>query len=350
MKKRAGKARKVILTAVVSVLVIIVALAVTAGIVLHDRIATVSSLKSVGNLRTLNYQQDYYLDKALSSQIDSDKKLFKFISDNLLFGYQLKGSSDEYACSAFTTESENGQYLVGRIFDAPDAMDAISVYTHPENGYASIATTADVLLGIGEVYKIPGDSFWGKATLLAAPYFCVDGVNEKGLSVSALNLDMEETHEDNGKPDLLLTVAIRLLLDRAATVDEAVELLGQYDYHSHHGWTQHLYIADASGKSAAVEWRKGKMKTAESRDCTNFELTSQSSVKKPTGNCDRFDILYDSLKAKPKNSTEDAFRLLKSVNQEITEWSVVYNLTEFTADYAVDSDYKNTIHLSPKDY
>lgn len=41
MKKRAGKARKVILTAVVSVLVIIVALAVTAGIVLHDRIATV---------------------------------------------------------------------------------------------------------------------------------------------------------------------------------------------------------------------------------------------------------------------------------------------------------------------
>ena len=64
----------------------------------------------------------------------------------------------------------------------------------------------------------------------------------------------------------------------------------------------------------------------------------------------RFDILYDSLKAKPKNSTEDAFRLLKSVNQEITEWSVVYNLTEFTADYAVDSDYKNTIHLSPKDY
>ncbi len=42
MKKRAGKARKVILTAVVSVLVIIVALAVTAGIVLHDRIATVS--------------------------------------------------------------------------------------------------------------------------------------------------------------------------------------------------------------------------------------------------------------------------------------------------------------------
>ncbi len=92
------------------------------------------------------------------------------------------------------------------------------------------------------------------------------------------------------------------------------------------------------------------MKTAESRVCTNFELTSQSSVKKPTGNCDRFDILYDSLKAKPKNSTEDAFRLLKSVNQEITEWSVVYNLTEFTADYAVDSDYKNTIHLSPKDY
>ena len=33
-----------------------------------------------------------------------------------------------------------------------------------------------------------------------------------------------------------------------------------------------------------------------------------------------------------------------------TEWSVVYNLTDFSADYAVNMEYDQVYHLNPKDF
>jgi len=50
-----------------------------------------------------------------------------------------------------------------------------------------------------------------------------------------------------------------LLLDRAATVDEAVALLKQYDMHSSLASAHHFSIADASGRSAVVEYRGEKI-------------------------------------------------------------------------------------------
>ena len=69
--------------------------------------------------------------------------------------------------------------------------------------------------------------------------------------------DDEETHQRSDKPDLTTTTAIRLLLDRAADVDEAVALLGQYDMNSSIGSAHHLSIADASGRSVVVEYVNG---------------------------------------------------------------------------------------------
>ena len=52
-----------------------------------------------------------------------------------------------------------------------------------------------------------------KARLLAAPYTCMDGINEKGLVVADLMAgDKENTQQDTEKPDLTTTTAIRLLL------------------------------------------------------------------------------------------------------------------------------------------
>ena len=50
----------------------------------------------------------------------------------------------------------------------------------------------------------------------------------------------EETHQQTEKPDLTTTTAIRLLLDQAANVDEAVALLGQYDMNSSIG-SSHIF-------------------------------------------------------------------------------------------------------------
>ena len=138
-------------------------------------------------------------------------------------------------------------------------------------------------------------------------------------------------------PDVTVTMVIRLLLDHAATVDEAIELLEKYDIHTGHGWTQHIFIADANGDAAVAEWYNDKMKVVNYNVCTNFRMSNQSLNGDYSGQCDRFDLLDDALIEKPENTAEDSMKLLEAVRQEykeyniFTEWSVVYNLTDFSA-------------------
>ena len=88
---------------------------------------------------------------------------------------------------------------------------------------------------------------------LAALYAPLDGMNEAGLAVS-VNLieDSDNIEQDTDKPDITTTTAIRLLLDKAANVDEALDLLRQYDLHSSMGMMIHFALADSAGRSVAV--------------------------------------------------------------------------------------------------
>ena len=60
---------------------------------------------------------------------------------------------------------------------------------------------------------------------LTAPFICLDGVNEKGVSIAVLTLPSDPTMHDTGKPKLATSLLFRLVLDRAATTDEALELI-----------------------------------------------------------------------------------------------------------------------------
>jgi len=354
MKKK-SKAKRIIKISLFSLLGMLVVTIAAAAFILYGRIATMASIKHVGSdLYTMNFQQDYHLDKALESNIKTENDLLKFVCDDMFFGYQIDGNLEKYACSAFVTKTPDGKYLGGRSFGL-GGTDTICVYTHPNNGYASITTASTDMLNVGEGSAYATTSLEGRAAMLAAPYLGVDGVNEKGLFAALLDLDMGETHMDTGNPDLTVTMAIRLLMDRAATVDEAVELLGNYDIHTGHGWTQHIFVADASGDGAVIEWHKGKMKFVKSPICTNFRLTTGLAELGPTGNCERFDTLYKALGEKSENTAEDAMDLLEDVKQEVdenihTEWSIVYHLTDFSMDISVDMDFDNVYHLDIKDF
>ena len=71
---------------------------------------------------------------------------------------------------------------------------------------------------------------------LAALYAPLDGMNEAGLAVSVNMIqDGEAIEQDTEKPDITTTTAIRLLLNQASDVEEALKLLGQYDMHSSMG-------------------------------------------------------------------------------------------------------------------
>ena len=47
---------------------------------------------------------------------------------------------------------------------------------------------------------------------------------------------------------------LRMVLDYADSVEEAVEMISQYDLHDSAGTSYHYMIADSTGKSAILEW------------------------------------------------------------------------------------------------
>ena len=353
--KKTSKAKKVIKITVLSILGVIAAALIIISNILYGRVSTISSVKQLGEgMYTVNYRHDYQLDKALESGIDDERSLLKFICDEMYFGYQVDSNIEKYACSAFVTKTPDEKYLGGRSFGL-GGTDTLCVYTHPSDGYASISTVSTDMLNVGANNAYPTTSLEGRAALLAAPYIAVDGMNEKGLFTALLDLSMGETHMETGNRDLTVTMAVRLLIDRAATVDEAIELLRNYDIHTGHGWTQHLFVGDASGDGAVIEWHKGQMKVVKSPICTNFRLSSKLAQDDPTGMCERFDILHDTLEKHPENTPGDAMDMLEAVKQEYdnnihTEWSIVYHLTDFSMDISVDMDFDNVYHLDIKDF
>ena len=217
MKKK-SKARKIIKMTALSLAGILLASVLTVGIILYGRAATILSVKQAGNqLYTVNFQQNYHLDKALSANIKSVRELLQFICDEFYFGYQVENNVKKFACSAFLSDTPDGKKLVGRNFDF-DATETLSVYTHPSGGYASYSSVDLDVMAVGNPNGTDPMSIEGKIAMLAAPYLCVDGMNEKGLSVSLLDVDFGEEHMHTDNPDLTVTMAIRLLLDRAAAV------------------------------------------------------------------------------------------------------------------------------------
>lgn len=346
------KIRRIIKFTILSIVGIFVLALIIGSCILNGRIRSMMSVKNVGDdLYTMNYKQNYHLDKALKSEIKNEEDLYSFISKEIFFGYEINIDYSKYGCSAFYTSTPDDKQLVGRNFDL-SGTDTLCLYTHPKKGYASISTVSTDMIGVGNGSTYSTKSFMGRAALLASPYLCVDGMNEKGLSASLLDTEIQgETHMNTGKPDLLVTLAIRLLLDRASTVDEAINLLKQYDIHTSHGWTQHIFIADAKGDVAIIEWYKNEMKIVSYPVCTNFRLSNALLDGNYTGYCDRFDLLDNTLKDKGKNGIEDSMNLLEAVKQNkgtYTQWSVVYNLTDFTADYVVNMKYDNVYHINPK--
>ena len=113
MKKK-SRAKKIIKIAALSLSGLILVTLITAGFILYGRIASMMSIKHVGDdLYTMNFQQDYHLDKALAAGIKNDEELLRFVCDDMFFGYQVDGNFSKYGCSAFITPTPDGKYLAG---------------------------------------------------------------------------------------------------------------------------------------------------------------------------------------------------------------------------------------------
>ena len=187
------------------------------------------------------------------------------------------------------------------------------------------------------------------------PYLLMDGMNEKGLAMSVLKLRGDPTLQDTGKNKISTTVALRLVLDRAATVDEALALLDEYDMQSSMPEANfHFLLADASGKAVVLEYLpNGQRMEYDQNYVTNFYLTENVPYA-PVRGKDRYDLIEQTLIFKKGVMSEaEVMALLAVIGQpeteeatSMTQWSVVYNLTDLTGRVAVVREYDNVFRFS----
>ena len=287
----------------------------------------------------------------LDSNSNTSNGLLKWVFDKHFYGmpnlFNIDKSHVGFGCATFAATSPDGKHLFGRNFDLIET-DTLLIYSHPEGAYESIGIADIGIFGVSKDSAVSPDSPLGKLIMTFNPYFVVDGMNEKGVGAGILQLNIDEPHQDNGKPDLLVFVAIRGILDYCASVDEALEMLKSYDIHSDLG-NYHLFITDKSGRYAVVEWLDGEMVVTEHPCCTNSVIAPGKYYDKGNPD-DRKGTIEECLSSGRKVTGEEAMAILDKVhNKQLTEWSCVYNLDDFTVSICLDGDYKTVYNFNVKD-
>ncbi len=301
------------------------------------------------HLSAIRFEGDDFFEMFLESggaSADSDVVAFlaeKLGTSSLSFG------GDSFGCSTMAAESPEGERIFGRNFDW-NHCDALIVQSKPENGYASISTVnTDFIRGLS-FSSLPNE-----AKALIALYAPLDGMNEKGLAVSVNMISDSSTISQNtDKPDITTTTAIRLLLNKAATVDEAIKLLKEYDFHASMNFMVHLAVADADGNSVAVEYIGDEMCVTETPVVTNFYLTEGEKYGIGTEQSHtRYEILQERLRqgAMTMDDVRDALSRVSKGNFgefESTEWSIVFNQTTGEVHYYHRENYENRYTFTVK--
>ena len=161
-------------------------------------------------------------------------------------------------------------------------------------------------------------------------------MNEKGVSIAVLTLDSDPVHQDTGKPTISTTLAIRLVLDRAASTEEAVTLLKSYDMFASSGRDYHFYITDANGDGRVIEY-----------DCNS---NTRELVDTKSEAITNFFILYKD-KVAPNQRNGIYGHALKAASQDPnpveitsnTQWSINYNNTDLTAEIVLRRNWDDVV-------
>lgn len=315
------------------------------------------------NLYSMDVKYDYDLDRVIEYGITDDQSLVDAIVEEAIPILPVQIDVPDFGCSAFTLQEADGDILMGRNYDFRRDTSAMLVYCEPEDGYKSVGFAA--LDNISA--NTPKETMKKKLATLTAPFICLDGMNEKGVSIAVLTLDSEPVHQNTGKPVIGTTLAIRLILDRAASTAEAVELLQQYDMFASSGRDYHFYITDSTGDGRVIEYdcesETRKMVATPVRSVTNFFALYEDQVLPNQRNgiyghgkerYDKMEALFDYEEVYTKDA---AWEALKAAAQEPsaeditsnTQWSIIYDDTNLTAEIILRRNWENVIGYDLKD-
>ncbi|WDZ83056.1 linear amide C-N hydrolase [Micromonospora cathayae] len=224
-------------------------------------------------------------------------------------------------CSLFAALGDPDRPLFARNFDW-EPNPAMVLRTDPPDGYASISLVDISYLGVG-----PDPA--GDPRLLDAPLLPFDGMNERGLAVGLAADDNARAEPVPGRPRVGSVRILRLVLDQAATVAEAVRVFERYNLDFEGGPPLHYLLADATGASAVVEFVDGRMRVQSGRESwralTNVPVIDVPEQRRRDDH--RYGVLAEALtKAGGTVDAPAALELLDRVRQGHTRWSVTYGL------------------------
>ncbi|MCI2048497.1 MAG: linear amide C-N hydrolase [Lachnospiraceae bacterium] len=348
--------KKIIKRIILSVLAVIALAVIVFTGIYFTRIQTIRSIKKLTNygsgynLYRMDCRYDYNLDDIINYGIHDNQSMSNAIIKETLPLLPVHIKTPPYGCTAFTLVDADGNVRMGRNYDFKNSTSSMMVCCTPKNGYRSIAFAALDNISAND----PNKSIKNKLSSLTAPFICLDGINEKGVSIAVLALDSEPTLQNTGKPVISTTLAIRLVLDRAATTEEAVALLKNYDMFASGGHDYHFYVTDASGDGRVIEYDcespTRELVAIPTVAVTNFYILYKEKAYSNQENglyghgMKRYEAVLDVFKKQRDNYTNyTAWNALKAAAQypdpnkvkSNTQWSIVYDNTNLTAEVVI---------------
>ncbi|MBN1123026.1 MAG: linear amide C-N hydrolase [Anaerolineae bacterium] len=312
-----------------------------------DHTRTLESVEQVANsnLYTMTYYGDYGLDAFMQTGISAAS------GDLTSPAEQAASSVDSYQCSTFVTRNEKDDVIVARNFDYYHDP-ALLLFTDPPDGYASASIIDIHYLGFWTGIDAADDL----TSLIEAPYWPFDGMNEHGLDVTLMAVPHIPHTVDRDRVVIGSLHLIRILLDNAATVDEAIALAEQFSMDWEGGEVCHYLVADRNGDSAVLEYVDSELVVIRPDDpfqiSTNFYLHDTDTADR-IAQCPRYATAHETLSAANGILTNTEITTLTEQiagenNFDInTMWSVIYNLTtgDITVYMALDFDHPHTFTL-----
>lgn len=298
-------------------------------------------------MKTISFSGDCgFNDFLKQGGASSASDLAKFLSKN--FVASISSLSVDGGCSTISTSDSNGNYIFGRNFDWYKC-NAMVVTSTPTDGYKSVSTVNT------DFIKLDGYSFnrlSNKTKALLCAYAPLDGMNEQGLAISMNTIeDTDRINQNTKKPDITPTTAVRLILDNASDVPEALKLLQKYDMHSENQMV-HFAISDLFGRRVAVEYVDNEMVITDTKVLTNSFVCDGKYGTGTQQSMTRYNMLTNTLNSKNNMSKDDVKSALESVSQknfddgQTTEWTVVYNQTKGVAYYYHEENYNNNFTIT----
>jgi hypothetical protein len=271
----------------------------------------------------LNYDKDYGFDKYLMQGISKNTSPMEYLS---------KGSY-KWACTCFAAKGAKDSVLFGRNFDFFH-KSCLLLHTSPPKAFSSYSMVDLYYCEFSEnvTYQELIDN---PDKLKKAPYLPFDGVNEKGVAIGLMAVPQAEPPFDTGKVSLYDLALIRLVLDYAENTDHAISLLKSYNYKATDP-PVHFLIADKQGTSAIIEYVEKDIKITRNKEpylvSTNFIVYNSGAPLH--GPCDRYNKVYSTLNRNQGIiSKSESMELLNQVSQDITMWSLIYDLSAFNTIY-----------------